>query len=163
VLHDPLAVDLRLLSRRLHGEERLRGVAARAADAWEERVFPRFVGAAGWNAMALMTGTHSGPRGPEALRRWLQESGYGSNREFRGAFAVTLHLLEGAFGQRREGTPGMTQLGRLDGPGISSCSRGSIEHHGLPRSTRPASALCWPGQPTRQRVLHPRPWPGGPL
>ena len=29
--------------------------------------------------------------------RWLQESGYGSNREFRGAFAVTLHLLEAAF------------------------------------------------------------------
>jgi putative DNA methylase len=34
VLHDPLAVDLRLLSRRLHGEEGLRGAAARAADAW---------------------------------------------------------------------------------------------------------------------------------
>jgi putative DNA methylase len=105
VLHDPLAVDLRLLSRRLHGEEGLRGAAARAADAWDERVFPRFVGAAVWNAMAVMTGTDSGPRGPDALRRWLQESGYGSNREFRGAFAVTLHLLEAAFGQRREGDP----------------------------------------------------------
>jgi putative DNA methylase len=105
VLHDPLAVDLRLLSRRLRGEEGLHGAAARAADAWEERVFPRFVGAAVWNAMAVMTGTDSGPRGPEALRRWLQESGYGSNREFRGAFAVTLHLLEAAFGQRREGDP----------------------------------------------------------
>jgi putative DNA methylase len=105
VLRDPMAVDLRLLSHRLHGEERLRGAAARAADAWEERVFPRFVGAAVWNAMALMTGTDSGPRGPEALRRWLQESGYGSNREFRGAFAVTLHLLEAAFKQRREGDP----------------------------------------------------------
>jgi hypothetical protein len=63
------------------------------------------MGAAVWNAMALMTGTDSGPRGPEVLRRWLQESGYGSNREFRGAFAVTLHLLEAAFGQRREGDP----------------------------------------------------------
>ena len=68
VLHDPLAVDLRLLSRRLHGEEGLRGAAARAADAWEERVFPRFVGAAVWNAMAVMTGADSGPRGPDALR-----------------------------------------------------------------------------------------------
>jgi putative DNA methylase len=105
VLRNPMAVDLRLLSRRLHGEEGLRGAAARAADAWEERVFPRFVGAAVWNAMAVMTGTDSGPRGPEALRRWLQESGYGSNREFRGAFAVTLHLLEAAFKQRREGDP----------------------------------------------------------
>jgi hypothetical protein len=105
VLCNPLAVDLRLLSRRLHGEERLRGAAARAADAWEERVFPGFVGAAVWNAIALMTGTDSGPRGPEALQRWLQESGYGSNREFRGAFAVTLHLLQTAFRQRREGDP----------------------------------------------------------
>jgi len=105
VLYDPLAVDLRLLSHRLHGEEGLRGAAARAADAWEERVFPRFVGAAVWNAMAVMTGPDSGPCGPEALRRWLQESGYGSNREFRGAFAVTLHLLEAAFGQRCEGDP----------------------------------------------------------
>jgi putative DNA methylase len=105
VLRDPLAVDLRLLSRRLHGEEGLHGAAARAADAWEQRVFPRFVGAAVWNSMALMTGMDSGPRGPEALRRWLQESGYGSNREFRGAFAVTLHLLEAAFRQRREGDP----------------------------------------------------------
>ena len=105
VLRDPLAVDLRLLSRRLHGEEHLRGAAARAADAWEERVFPRFVGAAVWNAVALMSGTDGTPRGPEALRRWLQESGYGNNREFRGAFAVTLHLLEAAFGQRREGDP----------------------------------------------------------
>lgn len=112
VLRDPLAVDLRLLSRRLHGEEGLRGAAARAADAWEERVFPRFMGAAVWNAIAVMAGTDGGTminqgstRGPEALRRWLQESGYGSNREFRGAFAVTLHLLEAAFGQRREGDP----------------------------------------------------------
>jgi hypothetical protein len=105
VLRDPMAVDLRLLSRRLRGEEGLRGPAAREADAWEERVFPRFIGAAVWNAMALMTGTDSGPRGPEALRRWLQESGYGSNREFRGAFAVTLHLLEAAFRQRREDDP----------------------------------------------------------
>ncbi len=105
VLRDPMAVDLRLLSRRLRGEEGLRGPAAREADVWEERVFPRFIGAAVWNAMALMTGTDGGPRGPEALRRWLQESGYGSNREFRGAFAVTLHLLEAAFRQRREDDP----------------------------------------------------------
>jgi putative DNA methylase len=105
VLRDPMSVDLRLLSRRLRGEEGLHGAAARAADAWEERVFPRFVGAAVWNAMALMTGTDSTPRGPEALRRWLQESGYGTNREFRGAFAVTLHLLEAAFRQRRAGDP----------------------------------------------------------
>ena len=105
VLRDPMAVDLRLLSRRLRGEEGLRGPTAREADVWEERVFPRFIGAAVWNVMALMTGTDGGPRGPEALRRWLQESGYGSNREFRGAFAVTLHLLEAAFRQRREDDP----------------------------------------------------------
>jgi hypothetical protein len=38
-----------------------------------------------------------------AVRRWLRASGYGTQREFRGAFAVTLHLLELVFSQRSEG------------------------------------------------------------
>ena len=41
-------------------------------------------------------------RGVEALKRWLGASGYGNSQEFRGAFIVTLHLLEQAFGKRRE-------------------------------------------------------------
>jgi hypothetical protein len=105
VLRVPHTVDMQRLSRQLHGEEVGRGRAARETEAWEARVFPRFVGAAVWNALSLIMGADGQPRGVEALRRWLTESGYGSQREFRGAFAVTLHLLEAAFQQRREEDP----------------------------------------------------------
>jgi len=64
---------------------------------WEERTFPGFVGAAAWNAIALMMGADGEHRGIDAVRRWLRESGYGTQWEFRGAFAVTLHLLELVF------------------------------------------------------------------
>lgn len=104
VLRPPQTVDLRLLSQRLRGEEAPRGRAAREADVWEERTFPGFVGAAAWNAMALMMGAEGEHRGVEAVRRWLRASGYGTQREFRGAFAVTLHLLEQVFAQRPEGS-----------------------------------------------------------
>lgn len=102
VLRSPQEVDHRLLARRLTGEVSAHGRMARAADVWEERVFPGFIGAAVWNALALMTGT-DGARGPESLRRWLTESGYGAQREFFGAYAVTLSLLERVFQRRREG------------------------------------------------------------
>jgi adenine-specific DNA methylase len=105
ILREPMAVDLRLLSRRLKGEEPPRGRAAREADVWEERVFPNFIGAAVWNAIGLMAGQNGGPKGVDAVRRWLRESGYGTQREFRGAFAVTLYLLETAFAQRKEDDP----------------------------------------------------------
>lgn len=105
VLREPMAVDLRLLSRRLKGEELPRGRAAREADVWEERVFPNFIGTAVWNAIGLMAGQNGGPKGVDAVRRWLRESGYGTQREFRGAFAVTLYLLGTAFGQRKEDDP----------------------------------------------------------
>ena len=103
VLRPPQTVDLRLLARRLRGEEGPRGRGAREADVWEERTFPGFVGAAAWNAIALMMGADGEHRGVDAVRRWLRESGYGTQREFRGAFAVTLHLLELVFAQRPEG------------------------------------------------------------
>lgn len=106
ILQSPLAVDLRALSRRLQGVDARTGRAGRETDAWEQRVFPNFVGAAAWNATALMNGSGAGDelaRGPEAVRRWLAESGYGAQREFRGAFAVTLYLLERVFGRRPEG------------------------------------------------------------
>jgi adenine-specific DNA methylase len=103
VLRPPQTVDLRLLARRLRGEEAPRGRGAREADVWEERTFPGFVGAAAWNAIALMMGADGEHRGVDAVRRWLRESGYGTQREFRGAFAVTLHLLELVFSQRPEG------------------------------------------------------------
>jgi putative DNA methylase len=103
VLRPPQTVDLRLLARRLRGEEAPRGRGAREADVWEERTFPGFVGAAAWNAIALMMGADGEHRGVEAVRRWLRESGYGTQREFRGAFAVTLHLLELVFARRLEG------------------------------------------------------------
>jgi hypothetical protein len=70
---------------------------------WEERTFPGFVGAAAWNAIALMMGADGEHRGVDAVRRWIRESGYGTQREFRGAFAVTFHLLERVFAQRPEG------------------------------------------------------------
>ena len=101
------------MSRRLRGEEISRGPSAREAGIWEERMFPGFVGAAVWNAIALMTGsagsrqagTDGQPRGVEALRRWLGESGYGQQREFRGAFAITLCLLESVFQKRHDEDP----------------------------------------------------------
>jgi hypothetical protein len=103
-LRAPQEVDLRLLSRRLKGESVGRGRAARAADNWEEREFPNFLGAAVWNAVGLMAGDGTGgPTGPDALRRWLGESGYGQQRDFVGAFAVTLYLLEQVFQTRKEG------------------------------------------------------------
>jgi adenine-specific DNA methylase len=103
MLRPPQTVDLRLLARRLQGEEAPRGRAAREADVWEERTFPNFVGAAVWNAIALMMGADGEHRGVDAVRRWLRESGYGTQREFRGAFAVTLRLLDTVFSQRPEG------------------------------------------------------------
>ena len=90
------------LARRLRGEEAPRGRGTREADVWEERTFSGFVGAAAWNAIALMMGADGEHRGVDAVRRWLRESGYGTQREFRGAFAVTLHLLELVFARRPE-------------------------------------------------------------
>ena len=43
--------------------------------------------------------------GVEPLKKWLRGSGYGGSPEFRGAFAVTLHLLEQAFGKRKDDDP----------------------------------------------------------
>ena len=103
VLRPPQTVDLRLLARRLRGEEAPRGRGAREVDVWEERTFPGFVGAAAWNAIALMMGADGEHRGVDAVRRWLRETGYGTQREFHGAFAVTLHLLELVFARRPEG------------------------------------------------------------
>ncbi len=54
-------------------------------------------------SIALMMGAEGEHRGVDAVRRWLRESGYGTQREFRGAFAVTLHLLELVFAERPEG------------------------------------------------------------
>lgn len=47
-------VDLRIVSRKLHGESISRGPKARDADVWEERTFPGFIGVAVWNAIALI-------------------------------------------------------------------------------------------------------------
>lgn len=102
LLRPPREVDHRTLSRRLKGDAPARGRAAREADAWEERVFPGFIGAAVWNALGLMT-TTDGIHGPDALRRWMTESGYGNQREFIGAYAVTLGLVERVFQRRRAG------------------------------------------------------------
>jgi len=105
-LNPPQEIDLRRLSLQLRGQAVGRGRSAQGADAWEERSFPNFLGAAVWNAIGLMAGDGaSGPTGPEALRRWLGESGYGQQRDFFGAFALTLYLLEEIFTGRLEGTP----------------------------------------------------------
>lgn len=104
ILRPPTETNLKLLSRRLAGADLPKGRAAREADAWEERVFPGFQVAAVWNAIALMGGMEDvAARGPEAVRRWLKASGYGAQREFFGAFAVTLDLLEHIFDKRSTG------------------------------------------------------------
>lgn len=101
----PQEVNLALLARGLSGEGRsVRGREAREADVWDERRFPGFLGAAVWNAIGLMAGGE-GRSGDAAVRQWLRNSDHGTDRSFRGAFAVTLHLLRQAFGKRREGDP----------------------------------------------------------
>jgi hypothetical protein len=103
ILHPPQEVDLRRVSRRLAGEIAPAGRASRVTDIWEERTFPGFVGAAVWNAIALMVGTEDvGSHGVETLKRWLRTAGYGDQPEFIGAFAITLDLLERVFGKRSE-------------------------------------------------------------
>jgi adenine-specific DNA methylase len=103
VLRAPGEIDLRGLSRRLSGDTAARGREARQADVWEERSFPNFVGAAVWNAIALMSGSDGGAGGADAVKRWLRNSGYDNQKEFFAAYAVTLHLLDKAFKTRKEG------------------------------------------------------------
>ena len=102
VLRAPQEVDLRKLSRRLRGDAVGHGSSARAADVWEERTFPGFMGAVVWNAIALMAGTDSGPQGADAVKRWLRGSGYDVQRDFFGAYAITLYLLEKVFLSRKQ-------------------------------------------------------------
>ncbi len=101
-LKAPQDVDLGLLARQLSSGPIPRGRTAREEDVWEERKFLNFLGAAVWNAIALMAGGDERHRGVEPLKRWLRGSGYGDQSEFRGAFLVTLHLMEKVFGKRRE-------------------------------------------------------------
>lgn len=65
-LSAPTELDLRRLARQLGGEEALSRREARQDDQWEQRTFPNFVGAAVWNALALMSGDEAGggARGP---------------------------------------------------------------------------------------------------
>lgn len=104
VLAAPTEVNLRRLARQLFTQNEMGRSEAREADQWETRTFPEFIGAAVWNGIALMAGTEDG-RGVESLRRWLNQSGYGGQREFKGAFAVTLVLLESAFAGRAAEDP----------------------------------------------------------
>lgn len=104
-LKAPQTVDLVQLARQQSGERLARGRAAREADVWEERKFPGFLGAAVWNAIAILAGGDELHRGIEPLKRWLRASGYGDQPDFRGAYAVTLFLLEQAFGKRKDDDP----------------------------------------------------------
>jgi adenine-specific DNA methylase len=104
-LKAPQDVDLVQLARQQSGEKLARGRAAREGDVWEERKFPGFLGAAVWNAISLMAGGDELHRGIEPLKRWLRASGYGDMPDFRGAYAVTLYLLEQAFGKRKDDDP----------------------------------------------------------
>ncbi len=106
-LKPPQRVSLGLLSRNLLGGDTrsARDREAREADVWDERTFPGFLGAAVWNAIGLMAGGEEHHRGLEALKQWLRNSNYAEDRCFRGAFAVTLHLLRRAFGKRRADDP----------------------------------------------------------
>lgn len=105
LLKAPQEVDLVQLARQQSGEKQVRGRAAREGDVWEERKFPGFIGLAVWNSISLLAGGDETHRGIEALKRWLRSSGYGTMPEFRGAYAVTLYLLEQAFGSRKDDDP----------------------------------------------------------
>jgi adenine-specific DNA methylase len=104
-LKPPQDVDLAQLARQQSGERLVRGRAAREGDIWEERKFPNFLGAAVWNAVSLLAGGDELHRGVEPLKQWLRASGYGDAPEFRGVYAVTLYLLEQAFGRRKDDDP----------------------------------------------------------
>ncbi len=104
-LKPPQDVDLAQLARQQSGAKVARGRAAREADVWEERKFPNFLGAAVWNAVSLLAGGDELHRGVEPLKQWLRASGYGDTPEFRRAYAVTLYLLEQAFGRRKDDDP----------------------------------------------------------
>jgi hypothetical protein len=104
-LKAPQEVDLVQLARLQSGEKQVRGRAAREGDVWEERKFPGFIGLAVWNAISLLAGDDETHRGIEPLKRWLRASGYGDMPDFRGAYAVTLYLLEQAFGKRKDDDP----------------------------------------------------------
>src|SRR5262249_59399913 len=104
-LKPPQDVDLAQLARQQSGEKIARGRAAREGDVWEERKFPNFLGAAVWNAVSLLAGGDELHRGVEPLKQWLRASGFGDMPEFRGAYAVTLYLLEQAFGKRKGDDP----------------------------------------------------------
>jgi adenine-specific DNA methylase len=104
-LKPPQDVDLAQLARQQSGERVARGRAAREGDVWQERRFPNFLGAAVWNAVSLLAGGDELHRGVEPLKQWLRASGHGDMPEFRGAYAVTLHLLEQAFGRRKDDDP----------------------------------------------------------
>ncbi len=104
-LKPPQDVDLAQLARQQSGEKLARGRTAREGDIWEERKFPNFLGAAVWNAVSLLAGGDELHRGVEPLKQWLRVSGYGDTPEFRGAYAVTLYLLEQAFGRRKDDDP----------------------------------------------------------
>jgi adenine-specific DNA methylase len=104
-LKPPEEVDLAFLARQQSGEKVARGRSAREGDVWEERKFPNFLGAAVWNAVSLLAGGDELHRGIEPLKRWLRASGSGDTPDFRGAYAVTLYLLEQAFGKRKDDDP----------------------------------------------------------
>jgi adenine-specific DNA methylase len=104
-LKPPQDVDLAQLARQQSGGKVARGRAAREGDVWEERKFPNFLGAAVWNAVSLLAGGDELHRGVGPLKRWLRASGHCDMPEFRGAYAVTLYLLEQAFGRRKDEDP----------------------------------------------------------
>ncbi len=104
-LKAPQEVDLVQLARQQSGEKQVRGRAAREGDVWEERKFPGFIGLAVWNSISLLAGGDETHRGIDPLKHWLRSSGYGTMSEFRGAYAVTLYLLEQAFGKRKDDSP----------------------------------------------------------
>lgn len=109
-LQPPQSVDLKYLATQLGGAKGAsraptERVEKGGADDWEERTFPNFIGAAVWNAVSIMAGGDEMHKGVEPLKKWLRGSGYGGSPEFRGAFAVTLHLLEQAFGRRKDEDP----------------------------------------------------------
>lgn len=83
-LKAPQEVDMGHLARQLSGEKVTRGRAAREGDAWEERRFAKFLGAAVWNAIALMAGGEELHRGIDALKHGYVKAVMATSRSSAG-------------------------------------------------------------------------------
>ena len=148
VLHPPQEVDLKRVSRRLLGETAAAGRASRAADIWEERTFPGFVGAAVWNAIALMVGTEDvGSHGVETAKALAEDGGL--RRSARIHRRLRRHPRSAGAGVRQAARN--FGLGCRDSAGSPRLGSGAQElawliANGLPRTPQSTASVLRPSR-----------------